>query len=216
MGQLLGGCHYCAAQAGNGEIKFEATNQHQEEWTCYWDKGTLTYRLSNFSEDFNMKWQKRVVTDAFMFWQLRIKDLKFKQIRDPDEQVDINIVFKPQNHFAQPEIYAQAYYPCQGLASGDIEINDGWDWRASVRRADKEHPPLLPIMIHELGHSLGLSHDRQSNWSIMWPYFQLGDSKTTLGPRDIERIQKIYGKRTGLQRLIDIIRKRAISGSTYE
>jgi len=71
-------------------------------------------------------------------------------------------------------------------------------------------------MIHEFGHAIGLTHDVINRESIMYPSFDLGKKKTVLGPVDVTRIQKIYGTRTRMQRIIDLWRKRASSGSWYE
>ncbi len=209
------GCkHSCEAIVDNSTLSFKDSLE-QREWHKFWPDGTVTYRLNNFSDDFSKKWQYRVITDALMFWQWRIKKIKFKRVRDPLAQVDMNISWKPQSSFSSPNVLAHAWYPGQGVISGDVEINDKWDYRATVRRATLANPPLLPIMIHEFGHSIGLTHDMNYPESIMYPSFDLGKKKTTLGPVDVSRIQKIYGARTRMQRIIDIWRKRAMSGSRY-
>ena len=209
--------HFCKAISGDAgnDILFKEELE-QVEWTKFWPNGTLTYRLSNFSDDFSKKWQERVITVALMFWQWRIKKIKFKRVRDSTIPVDMNISFKPQSDFGSRNVLAHAWYPGQGEVSGNVEINDEWDWRASVRRATLSKPPLLPIMIHEFGHAIGLTHDVINRESIMYPSFDLGKKKTVLGPVDVTRIQKIYGTRTRMQRIIDLWRKRASSGSWYE
>ena len=150
-----------------------------------------------------------------MFWQWRIKKIRFKRVRDPITPVDMNISWKPASFFSSKNTLAHAWYPGQGEISGNVEINDAWDYRATVRRSTLAKPPLLPIMIHEFGHSIGLTHDVINRESIMYPSFDLGKKKTVLGPVDVERIQKFYGVRTSMQRMIDIWRKRAMSGSRY-
>ena len=58
-----------------GEIQgsTQGTVDHSEivdEWPHNWPKGTLTYRLNNFTPDIEeRKWQERAVTVAFRTWQ---------------------------------------------------------------------------------------------------------------------------------------------------
>jgi hypothetical protein len=79
--------------------------------------------------------------------------------------------------------------------------------------------PLVPIMIHEFGHSLGLRHDTNTasqNTEIMYPTFNLGRKKTNLGPRDIERIQAKYGARNLSQRILDYFMNRRALGWDFK
>ena len=76
-------------------------------------------------------------------------------------------------------------------------------------------PPLVPILIHEIGHGLGLRHDTSSMESIMYPSFNIGKKKNTLNNNDIKRIQSRYGKRNLSQRLIDYFIRRRTLGYDY-
>ncbi len=188
-----------------------------EEWPHNWPSGVLTYRLNNLSLDIEKKkWQERAVTVAFRVWGLRIKDLKFKREYDPNKHVDCNISFRPLSYFGgRKGVLAHAWYPGQGEISGDIEINDEWNWVPGVKWSKLSTPPLVPILIHEIGHGLGLRHDTRSMDSIMYPSFDLGKKKNTLNDNDIFRIQSRYGKRTLSQRLIDYFIKRRTDGRDY-
>jgi len=130
--------------------------------------------------------------------------------------VDLDVSFEPSDHFSSNNIFAHAYFPGQGDISGDVHINDGsWDWISGVHLSNLARPPLVPIMVHEFGHSLGLRHDTNvasQNTEIMFPSFNLGRKKNKLGPRDIERIQSRYGARTISQRLIDYFIRRRDAG----
>ena len=125
--------------------------------------------------------------------------------------MDLDVTFEPTSHFNSDNILAHAYYPGQGDISGDVHINDGWNWVSGVHLADMAHPPIVPIMIHEFGHSLGLAHDTATssqNTEIMYPSFNLGRKKTNLGPNDIFRIQERYGYRNLSQRILDYFMRR--------
>ena len=56
-------------------------------------------------------------------------------------------------------------------------------------------PPLVPILIHEFGHSIGLVHDPFDKTDIMYPSFDLGKKKNKIGTHSINRAQARYGKR---------------------
>ena len=193
-----------------------------DEWKHRWPDGIVTYRLNNLSLDIeNKAHQIRAVTVAFRAWQLRIKDIKFKRERDPNVHVDCNISFQPLSAFGgRKGVLAHAWFPGQGELSGDIEINDEWNWCADAKNQTLSRPPLVPILIHEIGHGLGLRHDTSSMDEIMYPSFDLGKKKNELGPNTIKRIQGDagfigYGARTLSQRLIDYFIKRRTDGRDY-
>ncbi len=181
-----------------------------------WPDGEVSYRLNNHSTDFIEKWQQKAVIVAFRTWQWRLDRLKLRRERNPDAHVDINVSFEMQDKFASKNVFAHAYYPGQGEISGDCEINDeGWDWRPGVHLSDLSRPPLVPILIHEFGHSLGLVHDTVSssmNTEIMYPSYNMGAKRTSLGPRDVSRMQARYGARNLSQHIIDYFRNRRSLG----
>jgi len=190
-------------------------SQIADEWPYNWEKGIVTYRLNNLSPDIEKaKWQERAITVAFRVWQLRIKDIKFKRVYDMDAPVDIPISFEPLSVFGGKKgVLAHATYPGQHVMY--IHINDEWDWVPAVKWSKLSSPPIVPIMIHEIGHALGLKHDTRSMESIMYPSFDLGKKKNTLNKADIERIQSRYGKRRLSQRIIDYFIKRRTAGLDY-
>jgi hypothetical protein len=211
----------CEARVSNG-IVFSHLNEDQpypeiQEWGHKWEKPVLTYRLNNLSSDIDhATHQIRAVTVAFRVWQLRVRDIKFQREYDPNANVDIHISFQPLSEFNSPGVLAHAYYPGQGEVSGNIEINDEWDWVTNTHVSDLGHPPLVPVLIHEIGHSLGLVHDTIDNGSIMYPSFDLGAKKNELGDRDVERIQWLYGARNLSQRIIDYFRNRRKQGWDFD
>lgn len=177
------------------------------EWPHKWPDGEVSYRLNSYSTDFPVNHQLRAITVALRTWQLRINKIRFRRERNPDVKVDFDISFEPTDHFSSDNIFAHAYFPGQGDISGDVHINDGgWNWTSNVSLSNLARPPLVPIMIHEFGHSLGLKHDTATtsqNTEIMYPTFNLGRKKTNLGFRDISRIQAKYGARNLSQRILD-------------
>jgi len=189
---------YCQlVQLDNGSLRFaENVDERIKEWPYSWPLGELSYRLNNFSEDTKKKWQTRAVTMALRAWQWRLKNLSFRRERNPDAHVDINVSFEDLAHFENKKgVLAQCYYPGQGKVSGDCEINDHWTWTPGVHLSTMGKPPLVPILIHEFGHGIGLTHDNFDMTDVMYPSFDLGKKKNRIGKRSIERAQSRYGKR---------------------
>lgn len=185
-------------QLQKGGLQFADTvDDRIIEWKHSWPKGELSYRLNSYSDDTKKKWQDRAVTVALRAWRWRLSDLSFRRERNPDTHVDINVEFEDLDHFdGKKGVLAHAYYPGQGDISGDCHINDDWNWVPGVHLSTMGKPPLVPILIHEFGHSIGLVHDNFDTTDIMYPSFDLGKKKNRIGPRSIQRAQERYGKRS--------------------
>lgn len=201
---------------GHELMMFKENIEGINEWPHSWPDGEVSYRLNSYSTDFSERNQLRAITVSLRAWQLRINKIRFRRERNPDVSVDFDVSFEPTDHFSSDNVFAHAYFPGQGDISGDVHINDGsWNWISGVHLSDLARPPLVPIMIHEFGHSLGLRHDTftdSQNIEIMYPSFNLGRKKTTLGPRDISRIQAKYGARNLSQRILDYFMRRRERG----
>jgi len=194
-------------------ILFKENIEGIAEWPHNWPDGVVTYRLNNFSEDFAYSWQTRAIVVALRTWQLRINKLKFRRERNPTAHVDANVWFREAEAFSSPNVFAHAWFPGQGEVSGDCEINDSWDWVPGVHLSGMNRPPLVPIMVHEFGHSIiGLRHDSTDNRQMMYPSFNIGTKKTTLGDRDIFRAQERLGARTIHQNILDYFMRRRRAG----
>ena len=198
-------------------ILFKENIEGIDEWPHSWPKGEITYRLNNHTKDIaKASLQDRAVTVALRAWQLRISDLKFRRERNTDVSVDFDVSFQPLEKFSGKGVLAHAWFPGQGKISGDCEINDEWNWTTHSALQKLSTPPLVPILIHEFGHSLGLRHDTVTRESIMYPSFDLGQKKNKLGPRDIIRIQQRYGARKISQRIIDYFINRRDKGFDFD
>ena len=209
--------HKCQALSSLSKLEFSEDIEGIDEWPHSWPDGEVSYRLNNFTGDITQEsFQHRAVTVALRAWQLSINRLKFRRERNPDVPVDFDISFEDLAHFdGKRGVFAHAYFPGQGKVSGDCHINDDWNWTTHSKLQRLSTPPLVPILIHEFGHSLGLRHDTISKESIMWPSYDLGVRKNRLGPRDIQRIQERYGTRSISQRLLDYFQNRRDKGFDF-
>jgi len=213
---------FCEAVQDGNKIGYKENIEGLTEWPMSknWPDGEVSYRLNNHSSDFIEDWQTRAIVVAFRTWQLRINRLKLRRERNPDAHVDMNISWEMLDKFSGRNVFAHAWFPGQGEISGDVEINDeAWMWQPGVHLSDMARPPLVPIMIHEIGHSLGLRHDTlgsSMNTEIMYPSYNMGRKQTTLGPRDIKRIQERYGTRNLSQRILDYFANRRRAGWDFD
>jgi hypothetical protein len=89
-----------------------------------------------------------------------------------------------------PGALACAYYPpgtgCSvGSQCGDVYFLSQLPWNTNGAAYD-----IATVMLHELGHSLGLPHSFNSA-SVMFPYYQ--GVRRTLSSFDIDAIRHLYG-----------------------
>jgi hypothetical protein len=185
-------------QKDSATLEFsETVDDRINEWPHSWPHGEISYRLNNYTDDIAKEsWQDRSVTVALRAWQLRLKHLKFRKERNPNAHVDFNVSFEDLAHFdGSRGTFAHAYFPGQGDISGDCHINDEWDWVAKFENQTLSKPPLVPILIHEFGHSIGLRHDQYDVTDIMYPSYNLGQKKFRIGNRSVRRAQERYGER---------------------
>ena len=80
---------------------------------------------------------------------------------------------------------AHAYFPQFG---GDIHVDDTEFWSIDSYKGTN----LLQTMVHELGHSLGLSHSDVRE-AVMAPFYRGWDPFLKLDQDDRRAIQALYG-----------------------
>ena len=81
------------------------------------------------------------------------------------------------------------YNPATGAtSSSDIDINANYSWAngAAPGRYD-----VQTIVLHEIGHSVGLDHSGNSN-AVMYAYAYTNTTKRSLHSDDINGVQSIY------------------------
>ena len=73
---------------------------------------------------------------------------------------------------------------------GDIHFDDAEQWTTTA--ANSNSKVLLPVAVHEIGHSLGLHHSSASG-SMMNQFYSALNSNVALADDDIDGIQALYG-----------------------
>jgi len=86
---------------------------------------------------------------------------------------------------------AHAYYPPPNgnSAAGDMHFDSAENWTCNTSGMD-----IGVVALHEIGHSLGLGHERTTTIALMNPYYN--SSLNTLQSDDINGSTAIYGSAT--------------------
>lgn len=201
----------CIAHATNmsimddNGIEFQ-TPSAQTEIPDKWSKSEVTYCLIRGSEDISDdSSETQAMNLAMTTWDVEIP-LVLKVVKRT-ENPDITVEFSDSMHDSyfrdNFSVLAYAYYP-NTLHEGIIKFNDDKLWSLDGKPIPAPYDPsgrtkfktynLLSTLIHEIGHSLGLSHSEGSalEETIMYPMY---NSQLELADHDIQRIVAKYGAR---------------------
>jgi hypothetical protein len=144
-----------------------------------WAQAIITYRVYNTSPDLDGARQKQIVREAFNRWAA-VVPLVFVEVGD-GQVGDIRILFGAGAHHEphRPEedpafdgagnVLAHAFFPPpnSGELAGDVLLDEDETWQEGFAGPGFD---LLTVLVHEIGHSLGLRHTAVPN-STMNPFY---------------------------------------------
>ena len=196
--------------------KIEFIEDTQTEWRHKWTLDVMYYDVISPCRTLEEKKVRKALNLAMTTWNLEIP-VKFKSnwnnYRNPISNITIDFKTSDEDHYFKdrPSVLAYAYFPGQGDVSGKVIFNNDYIWSTngkpiSGKKAkdqgwvDNAHDTnqlrtynLIHVLIHELGHTLGLRHDAHNDTSdIMDPYYS---GKLELSNYDLMRIRAKYGIR---------------------
>jgi len=199
----------------SGKVEFI---QEQTEWKHKWEKDILTYDVE-YHESLKLiskRQLKRAVNLAISTWNFEIP-LKFKSAWKTQADIEIRFATKDEDNYFKdrPSVLAYAYFPGQGNVSGKVVFNASYIWdlkgrgikgKDAIKKGlvdNVSYPEnilktynIYAVLIHELGHTLGLKHDvtgAKDGSDVMDPYYSVDN--LDLSDRDIYRIRVKYGVR---------------------
>lgn len=126
-------------------------------------------------------------------------NLKFREVSSR-KKADIVVSFENPQHYDVDDddmggrTLAHAFGPGKGIG-GDVHIRDDLAWDFDVlsnQKPAKNKRNFFAVLLHELGHSLGLSHSGDYD-STMYAYSN--EYAGVLSQDDINGIQFLYGKK---------------------
>lgn len=121
----------------------------------------------------------------------RYIDLRLRAGPDPRAPRNLNFLFTRADHgdgypFDGPGRHlAHTFYPAPPNPepiAGDVHLDDDETWRVGV------HVDLFTVVLHELGHALGLGHADDPT-AVMYPYYR---QVSELSALDIASIRLLY------------------------
>ena len=169
----------------------------QNEHRYKWNLPHSTYSILNAPKYISRRKLELAAKIVFKtYW--KVIPLDFEFIRD-DPNADFTIDFSDAEHddlFKQnPRALAYAHLPFNGGANnGTIVFNLDYLW--GMKESYKNHKKVynfLHVLIHELGHALGLFHDEHGDTNdVLDPIYS---GMLELSEHDIYRLVQMFGPR---------------------
>jgi hypothetical protein len=227
----------CVIYSNMDRIAFQEDTQ--TEWRGKWDLDVMYYDVLSQCRTLSEKKIRKALNLAMTTWDLEIP-VKFKSnwdnYRNPVSNITIDFKTSDEDHYFKdrPSVLAYAYFPEQGDVSGKVVFNNDYIWSTNGKPVSGKKAKeqgwvvnaydnnqlktynVIHVLIHELGHSLGLRHDAHNDTKDVMDAYYSG--KLELSNYDIMRIRAKYGIRvwsdwaryTQVKRIVARIKSRFI------
>ena len=131
---------------------------------------------------------RALIRNAFTAWSI-VADITFIEVFEPGEQGQIRI---GAHTFSNARVLGHGFFPPIDNVSGDglvgdLHLNSQENWRDNVGQ-------FFAVVLHEIGHTLGLGHLFTGNATddpVMFPF--VGTEALPFTKYDSAYVQKVYG-----------------------
>ena len=155
-----------------------------------WGTARLTYTFESISPKLGRERFTEAVQRAFDEWS-RYVELEFVPGSRTEGKGNLNFLFASGDHgdrypFDGPrKVLAHTFYPADvnpEPIAGDLHFDEDENWNSGY------DPDFYSVVLHELGHALGLAHSEQPT-AVMYPYYR---KFTGLQSDDVKAVRMLY------------------------
>jgi hypothetical protein len=155
-----------------------------------WGAVRLTYTFESITPKLGRERFVEAVQRAMAEWSKWVR-LEFVQGSRTDGKGNLNFLFASGAHgdryvFDGPrKTLAHTFYPADvnpEPIAGDLHFDEDENWQSGV------DPDFYSVVLHELGHALGIGHSDQPN-AVMYPYYRKFEG---LQADDVKAVRNLY------------------------
>jgi len=178
---------------------FDELARQQAQIICFratsrWQHTDLTYRVDNFLEGIEPGLQLDAFARAFAVWA-DSSALTFTRVEDGPADITLQFLLGDHDDLfpfdGSGGNLGHAFFPGSG-DPGVVHLCADEQW--VLNGASANEIDLFSVLVHEIGHALGVEHSLESN-AVMWPAYT--GPIEGLAPDDVDAIQKLYGSADG-------------------
>ena len=171
---------------------------------AYVTLGKWNKRVLRWHWYYNSRVNKDVIDStkaAFALWEKRANITFVQEMRNSDILLSFTRGahhYKIDNLTCSPfdqrgGVLAHAQFPSSDGRVREIHLDEAENWEFTLKRPDEQQTSLFAVLVHEIGHTLGIAHSDVEG-SIMSPFYTFPDP-FDLQEDDILAIEKLYGKK---------------------